>query len=207
MDADSYARLQTSSLSPLLQEILDYTNLHHPQAHMISGQVQGLFLQMISRVMQPHNILEIGTFTGFSALCLAEGLKPEGELHTIELRASDAEVAQTFFHKSPRGNQIKLHVGSALDILPGLNQTWDLVFIDADKTAYIHYYELVKHRISPHGLIIADNVLFHGQVLQEPPKGKNARAMADFAAHVQADPMFRQVLLTVRDGLLLIQRA
>lgn len=207
MTAATYADQHSSALSPLLQEVLDFTMTQHPQAHMISGATQGLFLQIISRLQRPKYVLEIGTFTGFSALCLAEGLAHDGELHTIELRPEDAATARGFMDRHPKAAQLYLHVGAALDIIPTLAPQWDLVFIDADKTAYIDYYELAKKRLAPGGLIIADNVLFHGQVLEEPVKGKNAKAIAAFNAHVKADEAVQQVMLTVRDGLLLIQPA
>ncbi|MCU0333676.1 MAG: class I SAM-dependent methyltransferase [Chitinophagaceae bacterium] len=206
MTAATYADQHSSALSPLLQQVLNDTMAQHPQAHMISGATQGLFLQMISRLMRPRYVLEIGTFTGFSALCLAEGLTQDGELHTIELRPEDAATARRYFSLHSKAAQLHLHVGPALDIIPNLPHQWDLVFIDADKTAYIDYYELAKKRLAPGGLIIADNVLFHGQVLEEPVKGKNAKAIAAFNAHVMADEAVQQVMLTVRDGLLLIQR-
>ncbi|MCX6298812.1 MAG: class I SAM-dependent methyltransferase, partial [Bacteroidetes bacterium] len=141
-----------------------------------------------------------------SALCLANGLTDSGALHTIELREADAETAAHNFSKSTRNKQIHLHIGNALDIIPSLNFEWDLVFIDADKTAYIDYYELIVPRLSKKGMIIADNVLFHGQVLENPVTGKNAKAIQAFNEHVQADERTEQVLLTIRDGLVLIKK-
>lgn len=206
IEASQYADQHCSALSPLLQEILQYTLAHHPHAHMISGQVQGLFLQMISRMLQPKRILEIGTFTGFSALCLAEGLATGGQLITLEMREADAETAQQYFDRSPFKDHIKLLQGDARAIIPTLNETWDLVFIDADKTSYIDYYEMVLPQLRTGGYLLADNVLFHGEVLQDEVKGKNAKAIAAFNAHVQADPRTEKVLLTIRDGLLLIRK-
>jgi len=157
-------------------------------------------------LIQPQYILEIGSFTGYSALCLANGLTNTGALHTIELREADAETAALNFSKSTRNKQIHLHIGNALDIIPSLDFEWDLVFIDADKTAYIEYYELIVPRLSKKGMIIADNVLFHGQVLENPVTGKNAKAIQAFNEHVQADERTEQVLLTIRDGLVLIKK-
>ncbi len=204
--AEAYADSHTSPDEGLLQEIADQTNASHPHAHMLSGHVQGRLLSFLSRLLQPRNILEIGTFTGYSALCLAEGLHPDGQLHTIEIREPDAQQAQENFHKSNAGKQVTLHTGNALEIIPALPFSWDLVFIDADKTAYIDYYEMVVPRLSEKGMIIADNVLFHGQVLEPEIKGKNAKAIHAFNAHVAADNRTEQVLLTVRDGLMLIKK-
>ena len=173
---------------------------------MLSGHVQGTFLEMISCLIQPRRILEIGTFTGYSALCLAKGLLKDGKIHTIELRDEDASVAQANFNRSIDAGKIILHVGNALSIIPGLNETWDMVFIDADKVNYTHYYQLVLPLVRPGGLIVADNVLFHGQVLEQPITGKNAKAIQEFNEYVQQDASVDKVLLTIRDGLLMIRK-
>ena len=131
--AQAYAEQYSSAEDALLQEIAASTQALHPHAHMLSGRVQGKFLEMISCLVQPRRILEIGTFTGYSALCLAKGLLKDGKIHTIELREEDASVARTNFSRSNALEKIILHVGNALDVLPGLQETWDLVFIDADK--------------------------------------------------------------------------
>ncbi len=204
--AEAYAMAFTSSEDALLEEIAGYTAQEHPQAHMLSGQVQGKFLSFLSTIQRPKYVLEIGTFTGYSALCLAEGLQPDGELHTIECREEDASTARNYFSKSKRNHQIHLHVGNAAEIIPALEYQWDLVFIDADKTGYIGYYEQLVPRLNKDGLIIADNVLFHGQVLEDPISGKNGKAIHAFNEHVQQDERTEQVLLTIRDGLLLIKK-
>jgi predicted O-methyltransferase YrrM len=204
--AQAYASQFTSPEDALLQEISAATQAAHPHAHMLSGHVQGKFLEMISCLLQPRRILEIGTFTGYSALCLAKGLLKDGKIHTIELRDEDASVARANFNRSIDAEKIILHVGNALSIIPGLNETWDLVFIDADKVNYTHYYQLVLPLVRPGGVIVADNVLFHGQVLQQPITGKNAKAIQAFNEHVQQDARVDKVLLTVRDGLLMIRK-
>jgi predicted O-methyltransferase YrrM len=204
--ADQYSSLFTSELQGLLREIEQDTLAHHPHAHMLSGQVQGQFLRLLSTILQPKYVLEIGTFTGFSALCLAAGLQETGELHTIELREEDASKARQYFSKSERNKQIHLHTGPAAEIIPTLPHEWDLVFIDADKTGYIGYYEQLVPRLSKNGMILADNVLFHGQVLEEPISGKNAKAIHAFNEHVKQDQRTEQVLLTIRDGLLLVKK-
>ncbi|MBV9987499.1 MAG: O-methyltransferase [Chitinophagaceae bacterium] len=205
-DAEAYSARFTSPETGLLQEINNWTMQHHSQAHMLSGHVQGKFLSFLSTILRPKYVLEIGTFTGYSALCLAEGLVKTGELHTIELRAEDAATAQQNFRKSERDKQIHLHIGDARQIIPDLHYEWDLVFIDADKVSYIDYYELAVPRLSAGGIIIADNMLFHGQVLEQPVTGKNAIAIHAFNEHVQNDPRTENVFITIRDGVQLIKK-
>ncbi len=171
---------------------------------MLSGPVQGKLLELLSHIAQPERILEIGTFMGYSALCLAKSLSRGGELHTIELREEDADIAQNYFTKSSQRDQIILHRGNALEIIPTLDVMWDLIFIDADKVNYINYYELTLPRLKQGGIILADNVLFHGEVLEDKIKGKNAIAINAFNDHVIKDDRTQQVMLTVRDGLMLI---
>ena len=204
--AEQYAEDHTTTGDALLQRVYDDTLKNHPHHHMISGLVQGKFLSMLSKLFQPKYVLEIGTFTGFSAICLAEGLQTGGELHTIELREDDAKTARENFMLSKWNNQIHLHVGNARDIIPTLPFLWDIVFIDADKTGYIEYYEMVVPQLRTNGVIIADNVLFHGQVLEQDITGKNAKAIDAFNKHVVADERTEQVMLTLRDGLTLIKR-
>jgi predicted O-methyltransferase YrrM len=206
MDIHQYAEQFTSPLPALHQEVLNYTINHHPHAHMVSGHVQGQWLRLMSHLLQPRRILEVGTFTGFSALCLAEGLPPGGLLYTLELRDEDADTAQRYFDRSPKAAQLKLLRGNALQLIPNLHETWDLVFIDADKPGYIDYYELILPHLSPRGLLIADNVLFHGEVLEPEVKGKNAKAIAAFNAHVRADTRVESLLLTIRDGLMVVRK-
>lgn len=204
--AEAYAKKHTSPEDALLKQISEDTTAHHKHAHMLSGHLQGKVLEFISCMLQPTYILEIGTFTGYSALCLAKGLQQGGELHTIELREEDANRCAKNFSQSASHKKIHLHIGNALNIIPTLDHKWDLVFIDADKTAYIAYYEMLLPRLSENGLIIADNVLFHGQVLTDNISGKNALAIDAFNRHVTADERTEQVMLTVRDGLLLIKK-
>jgi caffeoyl-CoA O-methyltransferase len=202
---ESYIQQHTSPHSNLLQQIANFTATH-TQPHMLSGHVQGRLLSFLSQLQRPNYILEIGTFTGFSALCLAEGLATNGQLHTIELRETDAATATNFFAQSSFKQQIQIHIGNAKEIIPTLPFAWDLVFIDADKTSYIDYYEMVLPQLQPNGIIIADNTLFHGDVVAQPIKGKNAIAIDAFNKHVAADSRVEQVLLSVRDGLSLIKK-
>lgn len=179
---------------------------NHPQQHLQSSWEQGMLLSFIAQLQQPKYILEIGTFTGFSAMCLVKGLIENGELHTIELREEDAKNALDNFKISPKKNQILLHCGNAAEIIPDLKYEWNLVFIDADKTGYINYYNLVLPQLAKNGVVIVDNVLFHGQVFDENISGKNAKAIHNFNEYVKADERVEQVLLTVRDGLMLIRK-
>ena len=203
--AEKYCKTHTSELDALRAENETFTLENHPQSKMHSGHVQGKSLELFSKMMNPSRILEIGTYTGFSALCLAAGLKKDGILHTLEIREEDAKTAQSYFERAGE-HRIQLHIGNARDIIPSLNETWDLVFIDADKIGYIDYYELTLPMLRPGGFIIADNVLFHGEVLESELKGKNAIAIDAFNKHVSADGRVEQVMLSVRDGLLLIRK-
>lgn len=203
---DEYAELHSSPLPILLRELLNYTLKNHPKQHMVSGHVQGQFLRMISLMLQPRYVLEIGTFTGFSALCLAEGLTSDGRLYTLEVREEDAIIAQSYFNRSPKVHQIHLGLGEAAHMIPTLPYPWDLVFIDADKTGYCNYLDLVLPMVRPGGIILADNVLFHGEVLEDEIKGKNAKAIAAFNAKVRQTPGINYTLLTIRDGLMMIRK-
>jgi caffeoyl-CoA O-methyltransferase len=203
--AQSYAEKYSPQEDPLLLEIEKGTQTH-PHAHMISGALQGKFLEIISQVLQPRFILEIGSFLGYSALCLVKGLQPEGELHTLELDEETATVARENFRKSKTGNKIILHHGNALELLKTLDKPWDLVFIDADKTGYIDYYQALVPRLKSGAVILADNVLFHGQVLENPVKGKSAKAIRLFNDMVLADERVEKMMLTLRDGVYLIRK-
>ncbi len=173
---------------------------------MLSGHLQGKFLQFISELIQPARVLEIGTYTGYSAICLSKGLAPGGKVHTIELKQDIAKVARQNFSMAGVEDKIILHEGNALDIIPQLNETWDLVFIDADKPGYIQYYQSALPRLRAGGYILADNVLFHGQVLEDKISGKSALAIQAFNEYVQQDDSVEKLLLTVRDGLLMIKK-
>lgn len=203
--AQSYAEYFSPQEDALLNEIEVRTRTH-PHAHMLSGAVQGKFLEMISCLINPTYILEIGTFLGYSALCLAKGLKPEGELHTLEIDEETATTARENFRKSKTANKIILHTGNALELLNRINKPWDLVFLDADKTGYADYYQALVPKLKSGGLILADNVLFHGQVLENVIKGKSAKAIQAFNELVREDNRVEKMMLTLRDGLYLIRK-
>ena len=205
-EAQKYAEQYTSAEDDLIREVAAYTVAHHAHPHMLSGHLQGKFLEMVSCMIRPARILEIGTFTGYSALCLAKGLTPEGQLHTIELREEDAATASGFFERSAQKEKLILHVGDAAQLIDELDERWDLVFIDADKTGYINYFNRVLPKVKANGFILADNVLFHGQVLTAPITGKNAKAIQAFNELLLERTDVEKVLLPIRDGLYLIRK-
>ena len=204
--ANDYVAHYSDATPAYLRPMYEQTMLSHPHAHLQSNWNQGGFLSFFSKLLSPQSILEIGTFTGFSTLCLAEGLTATGTLDTIELRSEDANAARIHFNASAKGHQILSHIGDAKIILPTLQKHWDLVFIDADKTGYIEYVNLVLPMLSDKGVIIADNVLFHGQVFEEKITGKNALAMHAFNEFILAHKDIEKIMLTVRDGLTLIRK-
>jgi predicted O-methyltransferase YrrM len=204
--ANDYVAHYSDATPAYLRPMYEQTLLSHPHAHLQSNWNQGGFLSFFSKLMAPQTILEIGTFTGFSTLCLAEGLTATGTLDTIELRTEDANAARVHFNASAKGQQIISHIGDAKNILPTLHKQWDLVFIDADKIGYIEYVNLVLPMLSDKGVIIADNVLFHGQVFEEQITGKNALAIHAFNEYILAHKGIEKIMLTVRDGLTLIRK-
>jgi caffeoyl-CoA O-methyltransferase len=203
--AQAYAEKYSKQEDDILNEIEIQTSLH-PECHMLSGALQGKFLEIISKLLNPSYILEIGTFLGYSALCLVKGLKPGGELHTIEIDEASAAVARANFKKSKTENKIILHTGNALELLNNIDKPWDLVFIDADKTGYIDYYKALLPRLKSGCLIMADNVLFHGQVLEKEVKGKSAKAIQAFNEMILSDNRVEKMMLTLRDGVYLIRK-
>ena len=170
-------------------------------AQMLSGPVAGRLLELLVWIAQPRRVLEIGTFSGHGTLSMAAGLPPDGRIDTLELDAKRAAVAQSYFDRSPWANRITIHVGPAGESIDALEGEFDFVFLDADKTGYVDYYEAVVPRLSEHGLIVADNTLWSGRVVDEPSP------IATFNEHVAADPRSVQVVLSVRDGMTLIRKA
>ena len=204
----AYAEQHTEAACPLLAQIDEETHAHVPMPQMLAGHLQGRVLAALSHMLQPARILEIGTYTGYSALCLAEGLQPGGILHTIDNNAVLAATAKRYFEQAGRAHQIQYHLGQAAAIIPQLDEIFDLVYIDADKKNYTRYYALVLDRVRPGGFIIADNVLWGGKVLPEnaPSADKRTQAMITFNAQVHRDPRVANVLLPIRDGLMILRK-
>lgn len=200
-----YCEKHSFSADPLLEEIERATHLETLAPRMLSGQLQGAFLTLISKIISPQTILEIGTFTGYSAICLANGLKPDGKLITIEYNPENALIAQRFFDQSPMKDNIKMHIGDAKIIIPTLENEFDLVFIDADKDGYAEYFDLVIDKCHSGSVILVDNVLWSGKVLDKNPDKKTA-IIHDFNQKVAADPRIESIILPLRDGIQMIRK-
>lgn len=203
-ELENYAAQHTEDEPLLLKELNKRTHLNVLQPRMISGHFQGRFLSLLSKMVQPRTILEIGTYTGYATLCLAEGLHPEGVLHTIDIKEELTDLQREFFDRSGYGNQIVQHLGKAADIIPSLNTTFDLVFIDADKQNYAHYFDLVIEKMNRGGIILSDNVLWSGKVVEEvKPNDKHTQALMAYNQKIKDDPRVETVLLPIRDGITL----
>ncbi|MFI0490858.1 O-methyltransferase [Flavobacterium sp.] len=194
---------QHSEKEPELLAALDketYQKILLPR--MLSGHFQGRVLSMLAKLIRPVNILEIGTYTGYSALCLCEGIKENGQLHTIDIKEELVDFQRKYFDKSPWGNQIMQHLGEAIDIIPKLEMKFDLVFIDADKENYINYFELIVPKMNKGGIILSDNVLWSGKVLEPLKKNDlSTKILLEYNLLLKNDPRIETVLLPIRDGL------
>ena len=203
-ELENYAAQHTEDEPLLLQELNKRTHLNILQPRMISGHFQGRFLSLLSKMVQPRTILEIGTYTGYATLCLAEGLHPEGVLHTIDIKEELTDLQREFFDRSGYGSQIVQHLGKAADIIPSLDTTFDLVFIDADKQNYAHYFDLVIEKMNRGGIILSDNVLWSGKVVEEVKHNdKHTQALMAYNQKIKDDPRVETVLLPIRDGITL----
>ncbi|MDX9770753.1 MAG: O-methyltransferase [Tenuifilaceae bacterium] len=205
-DMEDYLLKHTTPEDKVLYELNRHTHLTSLQPRMLSGPIQGKLLEMLSRMLKPHRILEIGTYTGYSALCLAKGLAEGGQLHTIEVNDEVCETALDFFRRAGAEGKITLHEGSALDIIPQLDEVFDLVLIDGDKRQYPQYLEMVLPKVKSNGYILADNVLWGGKVLLNEPDDAYTKGVMDFNDMVADDNNLEQVLLPLRDGLMLIRK-
>lgn len=204
---DEYAQQNTSPESDLLNKLNRQTHLKVVAPRMLSGHLQGRFLSMMSTMICPKNILEIGTYTGYSALCMAEGLSENGQLTTVEVDPEIAAFAQQYFDQSPYSKQIKIQIGNALEIIPKLEQTFDLVFIDADKSNYSNYADAVHSKLAIGGHIIADNVLWSGKVVEPiDPKDVDTSALIAFNEQITKDERYENTLLPIRDGLMVARK-
>ena len=199
---ETYVINHSENEPELLQELTRETFLKILQPRMLSGHYQGRLLSMISKIVNPKHILEIGTYTGYSALCLAEGKQPDGELHTIDINEELFDFQRKYFDKSQFGKQIHQHLGNALDIIPHLDLTFDLIFIDADKDNYPNYFHCIIDKLRKGGIILSDNVLWSGKVI-EPVKDDDVstKALLEYNQLLKNDPRVETVILPIRDGL------
>ena len=198
-----YAEKFTSGESDVLQELRRECYEKYEDSSMLSGFFQGRVLAMFSRMIRPRVVLEIGTYLGYSALCFAEGLADDGKVITLDVNEETNKVARSFVEKSEYTDRIDFRLGPATEIIPTLDETFDLVFIDADKPNYSNYYNLIFDKVRPGGFIIADNVLWSGKVLDHE-KDENTQALHNFNEMVQADDRVSNVLLPIRDGLMVV---
>ena len=201
---DAYSEKHSHQAIPLLQELEAYTYGHCKWPQMVTGSLQGALLRMLVQLTHAKRILEIGLFTGYSALTMAEVLPQDGTITSCEIDEENANVARSFIDRSPHGNKIDIRMGPALDTIAGLNGPFDLIFLDADKENYCSYYDQLIPILRPGGLLIADNVLWSGRVLE--PKEETDHAIVAFNDKVSNDPAVEVVLLTVRDGISLIRK-
>ncbi|MDO1446261.1 O-methyltransferase [Rhodocytophaga aerolata] len=204
----AYVETHTTAETKLLQKINRQTHANVLKPRMLSGHLQGRLLAMLSHMIQPKAILEIGTFTGYSAICLAEGLQKDGKLYTIDINEELEEQVRSYFAESGIENNVEYYIGNALTIVPELKATFDLVFIDADKINYATYYDLVFDKVRPGGYIIADNVLWSGKVVEQTHKkvDVDTQAILDYNKKVQQDSRVENILLPIRDGLLVARK-
>lgn len=199
---ENYVTQHSENEPELLRELNRQTHLKVLQPRMLSGHFQGRVLSLVSKLIRPKTVLEIGTYTGYATLCLAEGLTENGSIHTIEVNEELYDLQRTFFDKSGKGKQINQHLGQAADIIPTLNQKFDLVFIDADKKNYSLYFDLIIDKMNSGGIILSDNVLWSGKVLDNiNPNDKQTVAINAYNQKLKEDPRVETILLPIRDGL------
>lgn len=206
-DLSDYCENNTSPESEVLAQLNRETHLKVVSPRMLSGHLQGRFLSFISKLQQPKLIVEIGTYTGYSALCLAEGLHPEGKLISIDVNEETSSFAKSFIAKTEYANQIELVLADAKEYVTTINEPIDLVFIDADKKNYLNYYHLIIDKIKPGGLIIADNVLWSGKItMPEKDMDRETLALHQFNQFLQQDSRVENILLPIRDGLMVVRK-
>ena len=207
-ELQQYITRHTSPEPPLLSELNRETHSKVMKPRMLSGHVQGRFLALLSRMIKPEQVLEIGTYTGYSAICLAEGLAPGGLVHTIDVNVELEDMVRGYLARAGLADKVRYYIGPALQLIPTLDYSFDLVFIDADKLNNALYYEMVLDKVVPGGFILVDNVLWSGKVAQQPNKKIDAdtQSILDFNARIQADDRVENLLLPLRDGLMMIRK-
>jgi caffeoyl-CoA O-methyltransferase len=203
-ETEEYIREHSSPEDPLLNELFRFTHLNVVNPNMVSGHLQGLFLEFLARIIKPKLVLEIGTYTGYSAICIARALPPGGILHTIDVNDELADISAGYFERAGVARKIVAHTGRAQDIVPALNLKFDFVFIDGDKREYSEYYRLATEHLSPEGIIIADNVLWGGKASESDSRDPQTRGIIEFNSLVKADPGVEKVILPIRDGMTLL---
>lgn len=201
-DLEDYVTAHSDAEPELLAELNRETHLKVLQPRMLSGHLQGRVLSLLSKLVRPKYILEVGTYTGYSALCLAEGLQPDGELHTLDVNEELVPVQQKYFQQSAFGKQIKAHLGNALETIPKLDHRFDLAFIDADKPNYSNYFDLILPKMNKGGIILSDNVLWSGKVVGPLKKpDKSTAAILAYNKKLKEDKRVETIMLPIRDGL------
>lgn len=203
---EEYLEQHTTPMDEVLHELYRETHLHAMNPRMASGPVQGRFLQLLCQLMQPKKVLEIGTFTGFATICMARGMASDGLLTTIEANEEYEGIIRKYLAKAAVADRVKLIIGDAKEVIPTLDGGFDLIFIDADKINYPKYYDLVIEKLNPGGVILADNVLWEGKVLNVGTKERDTKAIQAFNDKVQNDPRVENVLLPLRDGLMMVRK-
>ena len=201
-----YAERHTTPMDPVLESLYRETYLHAMNPRMMAGPVQGRFLQLLCQLFHPRRVLEIGTFTGFSTICMARGLAEGGRLVTIEANVEQEAVIRKYLGMAGVSDRVELILGDAKQVIPSLKEVFDLVYIDADKLSYPTYYEMVVEKLNPGGIILADNVLWDGKVLDANAKARDTQTLQAFNDMVQQDPRVENVLLPLRDGLMMIKK-
>ena len=201
---EQYLIDHTTPEDPVLEDLYRQTHIRFVNPNMTTGHIQGKFLELISRMIRPETILEIGTFTGYSSICLAKGLKPTGKLITIDINDELTAFAHSYFCKAGVESKIIQMTGNALDIIPGLNIMFDLVFIDAEKKEYSEYYRLIIDKVKPGGFIIVDNVLWGGKVLEKETTDPQANGIIEFNEMIMKDNTTENTIIPIRDGLMVI---
>jgi caffeoyl-CoA O-methyltransferase len=205
-DIEAYAQAHSMPESPVCRALREETLRTMEYAQMLVGPLEGAFLKMMTQLVGARRILEIGTFTGYSALCFAEAVSDDGAVITCEIDEESAAMARRHIAQAPCGKKIEIRMGPALDTMRGLTGLFDLIFIDADKINYLNYYRRALDLLSPHGVILIDNVLWDGEVLKQPPPDERTAAIQELNRTVSADPCVTAVLVTIRDGVLVIRK-
>ncbi len=204
-EIEEYTKKFSAPENEVLKDLNRETHLHVMMPQMLSGHIQGNFLKMFSYMLRPKKILEIGTYTGYSAICLAQGLAPDGRLYTIDINEELEDMCRSYFKKADLEQQIDYRIGNAIEMISSIDELFDVVFIDADKQNYSNYYDLVFDKVAKGGFILADNVLWSGKVAKEP-KDKDTKALDEYNKKVQLDPRVENYLVPIRDGIMVARK-